>query len=64
MTYKKVGKSVIKEDPHTMSGNGKIMLDVIMRQQLVITNSLDICKGTITRQRNSWQRYNLLFSVK
>ena len=47
----KVGNSIIKDDPHTRSSNGKIMMDVVERQHLVIANSLDICKGTITRQR-------------
>ena len=40
----KVGNSIIKDDPHTRSSNGKIMMDVVERQHLVIANSLDICK--------------------
>ena len=47
----KVGSQVIKGDPHKMSNNGKLMLDIIERQNLIITNGLDTCKGTITRER-------------
>ena len=47
----KVGKEVIKDDPNQMSNNGKLMLDVIERQNLHIANSCDLCEGTITRER-------------
>ena len=47
----KVGKDVIKNDPNNMTNNGKLFLDMIERQNLKIANSLDICKGTITRER-------------
>ena len=46
----KVGSQVIKGDPHKMLNNGKLMLDIIERQNLIITNGLDTCKGTITRE--------------
>ena len=47
----KLGNRVIKDDPHKMSNNGKVLLDIIERQNLIVTNSLDICKGKITRER-------------
>ena len=47
----KLGNEVIKNDPHKISNNGKLLMDIITRQNLVIANSLDICKGTITRER-------------
>ena len=47
----KVGNTIIKEDPHNMTNNGKLLLDVVQRQGLIIGNSLDICKGLITRER-------------
>ena len=34
-----------------MTRNGKLLMDIVERQNLVVTNSLDICKGTITRER-------------
>ena len=47
----KVGKNIIKEDQHSISSNGRIMLDFIERQCLIISNSMDICKGVVTRER-------------
>ena len=47
----KVGKDVIKDDPNKMTGNGKLLMDMLKRQNLTILNSFDICSGTITRER-------------
>ena len=47
----KVGMENIKGDPNKATPNGKLMLDVIERQNLTIANTLDLCKGTITRER-------------
>ena len=47
----KLGKDVISEDTHNISNNGKLLLDIIERQDLVIGNALDICKGVVTRER-------------
>ena len=47
----KLGSEIVKGDPHKMSGNGKLMQDLLERQDLIVVNSLDICKGTITRER-------------
>ena len=47
----KIGKENLKNDPNNISSNGKILLDICERQNLTITNTLDICKGVITRER-------------
>ena len=47
----KIGKDKIKNDPNEMSSNGKIMIEMIKRQGLIIGNCLNQCKGTITRER-------------
>ena len=47
----KLGSDIIKGDPHSMSNNGKILHDLVERQDLVILNALDICRGSITRER-------------
>ena len=49
----KVGKDEISDDPHEVSNNGKIMLEMVERQGLIIANTLDKCKGTITRERRN-----------
>ena len=47
----KVGRNLIKNDPHTISDNGRIMLDMVQRQGFYIANQSSKCKGTITRER-------------
>ena len=47
----KVGSSIIKNDKHEISNNGKLLLDFVERRKLIIVISLDLCKGTITRMR-------------
>lgn len=47
----KIGKPFIRMDPNKMSNNGRIMLDMFERQNLVIANTLEMCDGTITRER-------------
>ena len=47
----KIGMENIKNDPHVTSPNGKLLLKMIYRQNLVVTNSMDICEGVITRKR-------------
>ena len=41
----------IKEDPHERSNNGKILADILEWHNLTVLNSLDVCSGTITRER-------------
>lgn len=47
----KIGKSQIKGDPHESTANGKLLCELAKRQNLVIANSLDLCRGVITRER-------------
>ena len=48
----KLGPSIIKNDPHPMSENGKLLAATIKRQDLKIINISDKCTGgPITRKR-------------
>ena len=49
----KAGKHHIKKDPNDMSENGVLMMDILERNKLVLGNSLNCCKGVITRQRKT-----------
>ena len=48
----KVGDKIIKNDPHTMTSNGKTLIDLVERQNLIIGNATEKCSGKITRERN------------
>ena len=52
----KLGREIIKNDPHDISENGKLLLDILERQNLTVVNSLDVCDGTITRERKTKSR--------
>ena len=52
----KVGFDVIKNDPCPQSPNGKILLDLVDRNSLVICNASNKCSGLITRRRKTNQR--------
>ena len=47
----KIGMENLKNDPHNITANGKIMLDIIKRQNLIVANTLELCNGLITRER-------------
>ena len=47
----KIGKENLKGDPNNATANGRILLDVVERQNLTIANTLDLCRGIITRER-------------
>ena len=47
----KVGSSVLKNDPNSQSENGKLMMEMLERQNLHLVNASSLCKGTITRHR-------------
>ena len=47
----KLGSKYIPGDTHIQSENGKLLSGIIERHSLVIGNSLDKCKGLITRKR-------------
>ena len=45
----KLGKGLIRGDPNEMSQNGKLMSNLVTRQNLIVVNSTDKCFGIITR---------------
>ena len=47
----KVGPQVIKSDPNIQSNNGKLLLEMLTRQNLFLLNASDLCQGKITRHR-------------
>ena len=47
----KVGSNIIFNDPNSQSENGKLMMDMLARQNLYLVNASELCKGIITRQR-------------
>ena len=47
----KLGSKIIKGCPHNISNNGQLLKDLVERQDLVVANALEICKGSITRER-------------
>ena len=49
----KLGHTVIPNDPNIMSSNGKLLYDIILRQNLVCLNAHSSCKGVITRHRKT-----------
>ena len=44
-----IGKTYIKEDPRPQNENGKMMADFLNRNDLIVVNSLELCKGSFTR---------------
>ena len=50
----KLGPEYIEGDPHQMSGNGKLLEQILKRHALVVVNGLkDKRKGVITRQKTT-----------
>ena len=49
----KLGKNMIPNDPNDLSNNGKFLLDLLDRQNLDCLNMSRLCKGTITRHRQT-----------
>ena len=47
----KIGKEKIAGDPNEETKNGRIMMEMAYRQEMTIANTVDVCKGTITRER-------------
>ena len=52
----KLGKEHIKNDPNDTTENGKLLLDILGRHNLTVVNTMDICDGTITRERRTKTR--------
>ena len=50
----KLGPDYVKDDPKSMSGNGKVLAGIMKRHVLIVINGLqDKCNGTIMRQRKT-----------
>ena len=49
----KVGCEIIKSDPNKISNNGRLLVDLVERQNLAILNANDLCEGVITRHRTT-----------
>ena len=52
----KIGFQNFPRDPHPESQNGKLLMNVINENNLIIVNTLDICEGLITRKRTVLNR--------
>ena len=48
--HSKLGKEYIPKDSHTQDKKGKLLADIIRRQNLTVTNGLVVCQGTITEE--------------
>ena len=61
----KLGNKIIPGDPNCMSHNGKLLYDIITRQDLIVVNATDKCSGKITRYKKNSEgrrkKYHLLF---
>ena len=49
----KIGMENILMDPHHISANGQILMDIVHRNGLIVINSTSKCYGTITRIRKT-----------
>ena len=47
----KLGKGYIKGDPHEITSNGKLLINIVERYNLVVINGREKCAGLITRMR-------------
>ena len=52
----KLGPKYIPGDPHDMTPNGLLLSGIIERHMLSVGNGSEICKGMITRIRNTRDR--------
>ena len=48
----KLGKSIIKDGIHDKSSNGQKLHNLIIKYNLNVVNSMEICSGTFTRANN------------
>ena len=47
----KLGEGYIKGDPHEITSNGKLLINIVERYNLVVINGREKCAGLITRMR-------------
>ena len=55
----KLGYDIIKDDIHVMSQNGKLLHALIMKYNLSLLNSFELCNGLFTRTRDCQGRKEL-----
>ena len=46
-----VGPDVISDDPNNQTENGRLLIEMLARQNLHLVNASELCTGKITRQR-------------
>ena len=49
----KIGMENIPSDPHHISANGQMLMDIVKRNGLIVVNSTNKCSGVITRIRKT-----------
>ena len=49
----KITMENLASDPHHISGNGQLLMEVVNRNSLIVVNSTSKCFGTITRLRKT-----------
>ena len=59
----KLGYDIIKDDIHVMSPNGKLLDALMMRYNLSLLNSTELCNGLFTRPRDCQGRRELSVDV-
>ena len=52
----KVGPTELPNDPHSQTPNGKLLMELVENNGLIIVNSTSICEGLITRRRKALDR--------
>ena len=52
----KIGMENISLDPHHISANGRMLMDIVDRNGLIVVNTTNKCIGTITRTRKAGNR--------
>ena len=55
----KLGYDIIKDDIHVMSPNGKLSQALMMKYNLSLLSSSDVCNGSFTRTRDCQVRKEL-----
>ena len=48
----KLGKRYMKNDTHEISRNEVFLWNIFKRQNLIVGNSLEFCRGLITREKS------------
>ena len=49
----KLGRVIIKGDPHKRSPNGELLFGILERNNLIVCNGTNLCKGLLSRTRTT-----------